>query len=200
LLALWAWAAYQLHGLWRLDRPRPWRERLIAPEYRLSAAAALLGLCAGVLFAVQGAWTYTNFVRGEVGAGLGVSALPTGWHAALVAGLLGGMVVSALQRKSFAWQSAVAGQPWARRLVGGALMGVGGALVPGGNDTLLLSALPTLSAQAAAAYVAMLGGIAVALAAMRWAKLPMGRLQCWNEGCREASPPAADRDAGISAR
>lgn len=200
LLALWVWAVYQLHGLWRMDRQRRWRERLLAREYRLSSAAALLGLCAGVLFAVQGAWTYTNFVRSEVAAGLGDSLAPTGWHAVLVVGLLGGMVVSALQRKSFAWQSAVAGQPWARRLVGGALMGVGGALVPGGNDTLLLSALPTLSAQAAAAYLAMLGGIAMALGAMRWAKLPMGRLQCWNEGCREASPAAADRDAGVNAR
>lgn len=202
LLALWAWAAHQLHGLWRLDRQRPWHERLLAPEYRLSASAALLGLGAGVLFAVQGAWTYTNFVRSEVAAGLGTSFAPGMWHAVLVAGLLGGMLVSALQRRSFAWQAALAGQPWARRLAGGALMGVGGALVPGGNDTLLLSALPTLSVQAVAAYAAMLAGIAATMAAMQWARLPMGRVQCWSEGCREASAPAAaiDTTASITGR
>ena len=36
-----------------------------------------------------------------------------------------------------------------------------------GNDTLLLSAIPTLSLQAAAAYTALLAGIAITLWAMR---------------------------------
>ena len=49
-------------------------------------------------------------------------------------------------------------------------MRVDAAMLPGGNDTLLLSAIPTLSLQAVAAYVALLAGIAIALWAMQYAR------------------------------
>lgn len=46
-------------------------------------------------------------------------------------------------------------------------MGAGGALVPGGNDTLILVLIPTLSIQAVASYVALLADIASVLLSMR---------------------------------
>lgn len=42
-------------------------------------------------------------------------------------------------------------------------MGIGAALVPGGNDVLLLNAIPGLATHAIPAYLAMLVGIAMGL-------------------------------------
>lgn len=46
-------------------------------------------------------------------------------------------------------------------------MGAGAAVIPGENDTLLLSGLPSLTAAAVGAYAFMLLGIAAALLALR---------------------------------
>lgn len=48
-----------------------------------------------------------------------------------------------------------------RRLAGGALMGGGAALIPGGNDTLLLVGLPTGAQEAALAYLLFAVSIAI---------------------------------------
>jgi len=50
-----------------------------------------------------------------------------------------------------------------RGLAGGALVGTGAALVPGGNDALALHALPGLVPHAALAYAAMVAGIGCTL-------------------------------------
>ena len=42
-----------------------------------------------------------------------------------------------------------------RSVVGGTLMGIGIALIPGGNDGLILAAVPTLSPGGIAAYLLM---------------------------------------------
>ena len=59
--------------------------------------------------------------------------------------------------------------PWRgmRCLVGGTVMGCGAALIPGGNDTLLLWAIPGLAVNGALAYIVMLTtiGLGVALGA-----------------------------------
>jgi hypothetical protein len=54
-----------------------------------------------------------------------------------------------------------------RCLLGGALMGYGAAHVPGGNDTLLLWAIPGLALYGLVAYALMLGTIGVAFALQR---------------------------------
>jgi hypothetical protein len=43
-------------------------------------------------------------------------------------------------------------------------MGAGGALVPGGNDTLILVLIPTLSRQAVASYASLAGRHCIRLA------------------------------------
>jgi len=164
LAGLWVWALWELARLWREAPGHPWR-RLLAPAYRLSTAAAILGIAGGILYAAQGAWTYTNFLRAEVASAFGRSP-PKAWQWLLVLALVGGMTVSALQRRSFALRAPGASQV-RRHAAAGWLMGVGAAMLPGGNDTLLLSAIPTLSVQAMAAYVALLAGIAITLWAMR---------------------------------
>ena len=47
----------------------------------------------------------------------------------------------------------------ARCLAGGLLMGTGAALVPGGNDALVLHAAPGLALHAALAYAALVTGV-----------------------------------------
>lgn len=167
MLLLLAWAVWQLAVLWRCRvrnlRPDQW---LLAPRYRLSMAAMVLGLCSGLLFLLEGAWTYTNYLR-ELGISWVSGTTPPGWHRlTLVACLFVGMVVSSVQRGQFQWRGAQTMFGW-RNMLGGGLMGIGGALVPGGNDTVLLVLMPTLSLQALASFAAMLTGIYVVVKLMK---------------------------------
>ena len=62
-------------------------------------------------------------------------------------------------------------------------MGVGGTLAPGGNDTLLLAAIPTFSLQAVTVYGALLAGVAFTLAAMHWKAGTAMRVECSGDRC-----------------
>jgi hypothetical protein len=56
---------------------------------------------------------------------------------------------------------------WWRNVIGGALMGLGAALTPGGNDVLVLYSLPSLSPHALPSYAALALGVVVAILLMR---------------------------------
>lgn len=183
LLLLWLWLFAEGLRLWwqrwSLDGVR---NRLLAPAYRLSSAAALLGIFAGLLYNLQGTWSYTSFLRAETVSWLSDTSTPSMLHALLASAMLAGMLISSWQRRSFAlinhWRQ------WPRRVVGGLLMGIGGALVPGGNDTLILSAVPAASAWALASYFALIAGVATSLFVMRkiMGKLPV--VECRGDLCR----------------
>lgn len=200
LLAAWAglavWAWFETSGLWRLVRSAgatSWRERLLSPSYHLTVAAILLGLGGGFLYAVEGAWSYTNYLRGAMGHLLGQSPAPTPWHGLLVAALLLGMWLSAAQRRAIALKPPRDAGQALRHLLAGLLMGAGAALIPGGNDTLLLSSLPTLSLSAASAYGAMLLAIAATLRLQQALGLPLPELRCSPAGCVESAAPSPPR-------
>jgi hypothetical protein len=56
-----------------------------------------------------------------------------------------------------------------RSLIGGGIMGFAIILVPGGNATLLLSALPSLARHGALAYLSMLSvQVLLAMVAKQW--------------------------------
>jgi len=187
LLAAWAASRLKLFGqLASNNERRALRAQLLAPAYHLSVAAAVMGLAAGLLYATQGAWSYTNFLRNEVLHRVDAAPAPSAWHAMLMLGLLAGMVGSAWQRGSLAWRRPTRPSVWLRHVGGGVLMGLGAALAPGGNDTLLLSGLPTLTVMAVGAYAAMLCGIAAVLWAMRLAHVPMASIVCTPAHCYEA--------------
>ena len=164
---LTAWAAGELAVMWLgRDRSKSVWQRLGAGRYRLSFSALILGVASGLLFLLEGAWTYTNYLRGQTMFLLFGVATP-GWNRGLLAmALFLGMVASSLQRRSFRWCWPTAHDSL-KRGIGGALMGAGGGLVPGGNDTLLLVLIPTLSPQAIATYVALLIGIGGVVLFMR---------------------------------
>ena len=56
-------------------------------------------------------------------------------------------------------------------LIGGAMMGIGGAMIPGGNDGLVLVGLPFLMPYALASLTTMVTVIALAI----WARQRFGR-------------------------
>ena len=132
--------------------------------------ALLAGVLAGLVYARHPGWSYgtvlETLARGRLSLmdwGANASALM------LFAGALAGAWLAGrfhLQRPSF---------PRALRCAGGGLvMGFGAALVPGGNDSLLLWAIPGLSAYGALAYVIMLAtiGLGFAVAARRTGGTP----------------------------
>lgn len=197
LAGLLLWALQRARSLWHLAREParvPLTTLLQAPAYHLSVAATLMGLAAGLLYATQGAWSYSSYLRTEVLHVVGGVPMASGWHAGLVFALLAGMLASSLQRRSFVWSWPGSVGGWLRHAVGGALMGVGAALVPGGNDTLLLGSLPTMTGAAAGTYLSMLLGIALVLWMMRLARVPMPALACSASGCDEVRAPHATRN------
>jgi hypothetical protein len=94
--------------------------------------------------------------------------------------VLFGMLASTLQRGSFRidWKPRLS---WLRNIFGGILMGLGCALLPGGNDALILYGIPGLSPHALPAYGALLLGIFVALITMRAIFRVEMRVACRND-------------------
>jgi uncharacterized protein len=123
----------------------------------LAAAAGLLG---GLVYARHPGWSYGAVLESLAQGAL--SAMDWLGNLApllLFAGALAGARLQGrfrLQRPS--WLRA------ARCLAGGAIMGLGAAQVPGGNDMLLLWAIPGLTNYGPLAYVSMLAVIAAGVA------------------------------------
>ncbi len=62
-------------------------------------------------------------------------------------------------------------------------MGLGAAMIPGGNDVLILHGIPSLSPHAVPAFLAMLVGIAVSLMGMRALGRETPRIDCGGDIC-----------------
>ncbi|MDH3511783.1 MAG: YeeE/YedE family protein [Gammaproteobacteria bacterium] len=153
--------------LWRTAPTVQWSTRLLAAEYRLSTAAAVIGVSNGILYTLLGTWSYTHTLRRSVGPFVTPAvfradqvSMPMLWW--LFSALVLGVLVSAALKRDIVvnWRP---GKAWRGYLSGGMLMGVGAAMVPGGNDVLLLNAIPGLSPHALPAYISMLAGITIAL-------------------------------------
>jgi hypothetical protein len=184
LLLVLVWMAFEAV---RLVRSRPadqtWRSRLLAQRYRLSTAAMIMGLSNGLLYAIAGAWAYTSTLSGGVRDLAGDQPGPGPLLWLLFLALLAGIVVSAWQSGRFRldWRP----RPmWLGYFLGGGLMGFGAALVPGGNDVLILQAIPSLSPHAVPVFLAMLAGIAMALGLMRMTGMEMPKVDCSGDLCR----------------
>lgn len=129
-------------------------------------AMVVLGASGAVLFAVAPGWTLADAVQ---------LALPGGVMSMMTAGALGllmfailssGAIVSGLRRRSFVLRPPRL-VPFGRSVIGGAVMALGASLVPGGNDTLLLAALPGATVAGLVAYGVMSATVFVLLFARR---------------------------------
>ena len=183
-MLLWLWAIYEARRLWQ-TRPPGYRlkDLVLGRQYRLSTAAMLMGLASGTLYLIHGAWTYTGALRQGVEGLVIAGETPTPVRVSLLAAVFAGMLLSTRQRGSFRldWRMSPA---WAMNFLGGMLMGIGATLVPGGNDALVLYAIPMSSIHAWPAYGALLTGIAIAVLIMRRALGVEMRIDCQSDVCR----------------
>lgn len=181
---LWIWVIREAARLWRSRRGRTaWWKLVHADRYRLSTAAAVLGITSGVLYALHGTWAYTGTISEEIHHVVTGDPAPSAVRWGLLAAVLLGMGWSSWQRRSFRldWRPSLS---WIVSFPAGLLMGFGAALVPGGNDVLILHAIPGLSPHALPAYGAMVIGIALPLVMMRVIQGTVMRVDCSSDVCR----------------
>lgn len=183
-LVIWLWAAHEVFKLWR-TRPHHvgMAGLVLARQYRLSTAAAIIGIASAGLYLIYGSWSFMAVLRRSPGM-LGVED----WglvmeRMALLAAVIAGMVLSTVQRRSFRLDWRVR-RSWFLNLGGGILMGAGAVLVPGGNDALLLYGIPMFSRHALPAYAAMLVGVAMVLVSMRFVVGDPMTIRCDGDICR----------------
>ena len=187
-LVICIWLLWESGRLLRTTPNMPVRKRILASAYRLSTAAAIIGLCNGILFALLGTWAYTHTLRraaasfvDPASATPGLTSLSLlGW---LFFALVVGVIASAVHQRRFslAWKPRLR---WLGYTTGGFLMGIGAALVPGGNDVLLLNSIPGFSPHALPAYIAMLAGIFFALIVYRSCGGQWLVVDCHGDFCR----------------
>lgn len=118
------------------------------------AATAAIGITFVLLFVLDGAWTYTDtladLAQGRTGA-VPSRALLFG---ALLLGAMSALITRAM-RGPRARASCVTPIQLVRCLSGGTLMGWASLMIPGGNDSLVLVAMPLLRPYAWVAFAAM---------------------------------------------
>jgi len=160
VVGLLLWAGYELV---RIVRPFISKElsykSILSRRYRLSSGAALIGISSGLLYLMHGRWAYSSAVLNYFSPSSAGSPLDGTVAACLFLALFSGAITSALTNKHFNFS--FAGDKWHRNIVGGFLMGVGAAMVPGGNGKLILHDIPDLSVNAFFAYLFMIIGIAI---------------------------------------
>jgi hypothetical protein len=185
------WGIYEVVRLWR-TRPAGLAAHalVLAPQYRLSSAAMLIGVAGAAIFLIYGSTSYTVTVQQVVEGLRDARSFPATERWLLLLAILAGMLFSTLQRGSFRLD--LRPRPiWLRHLCGGLMMGMGVALTPGGNDALVLYGIPSLSPHALPAFLAMVAGIGLGLWAMRaWFGIEM-RVACRHDLYTIAGAPPA---------
>lgn len=146
--------------IWRVVRPmlrlradgpaRPIRDRIASHAWTPHVATTVIGITFLIMLLLAGAWSYTDVLielaRGMAG---GLAARSLLLLALLMGAMLGGRTAGPVRR------SAVSPFQVGKCFVGGALMGCGSLLIPGGNDGLLLVGMPLLYPYAWVAFIAM---------------------------------------------
>ncbi len=125
-------------------------------------ATLVIGITFAVMLLGVGRWTYPELLADLAYGNFGETA----GRVALFAALLAGARLGGLRRGASAWI-----KPTRARitscLIGGAMMGIGGSMIPGGNDGLVLVGLPFLLPYALMALLAMVTVIAIAILSQR---------------------------------
>ncbi|MFO1172677.1 MAG: YeeE/YedE thiosulfate transporter family protein [Hyphomicrobiaceae bacterium] len=150
-----------------LERARYGLKSLLkAARWRPIMSMLITGSAAGLAFSITDAWAWPALMRrvAQVAAGA-----PPDFPAALLIGpvaLLGGgfaasWVSGRLRLRVRGYRQAV------QSFAGGIIMGLSAALIPGGNDVMLLHDLPSLALSGIVAYAAMFAVLVPTLALMR---------------------------------
>lgn len=113
----------------------------------------VMGICGAVLFALEPHWTYSDAVHAAVDRG-GMDARTDARALVISLALVAGSVLSGILARVFVFQKPSFAQI-GRSVAGGAVMALGGTLIPGGNDSLLLAAIPSGTLSGLTAYAIM---------------------------------------------
>jgi hypothetical protein len=184
LSGLWLFIFWEVFRLWKTRaRGRNWRQLFLSRYYRLSTAALVIGFSGGVLYVLHETWTYTKALKQTIQSLWMPIEMPGFISLLLFLAVFCGMLLSALQRGNWRLQWRPV-QTWPRHLVGGALMGAGAMLIPGGNDTLLLKSLPGLSPHALPAMIALLIGVGITLLFLKHLTGKSFQIDCTNDTCQ----------------
>jgi len=184
LLLLGLLLILEIYRLWTSRAKNSnFRQLLFSKRYRQSTSSLLIGFGGGVLYLLQGNWTYTFMLKSRIKA----IALPHDpfklIHLYLFFALFLGMVISAMMKKSVVLKLKPT-KRWGEYFVGGALMGIGAVLIPGGNDTLILKSMPGLSLHAIPTFFALLCGVAITLRVRRSISGKALKVVCTDDVCR----------------
>jgi len=126
------------------------------------AATTVIGITFLSMFLLAGAWAYTDVLT-ELARGMAGNLAP---RVVLVLALLAGAALGGYTAGR--WKSvSLSFSQLARCFGGGALMGWGSLLIPGGNDGLILLGMPLLWPYAWVAFLTMCVTIGLALVAER---------------------------------
>ncbi|MEG8012986.1 YeeE/YedE thiosulfate transporter family protein [Sphingomonas sp. 22R3R2A-7] len=159
-VALAAFAVILVLAIAVVSRDRTARQ---AGQWPLALSMLVLGATGGTLYATAPAWTYADLVHRSLPLAM---SLQNDVAALTVTATIAGAVAAAHRRKRWRPRRLTI-RDAAKTITGGCLMGLGAAVIPGGNDGLILAALPALSVGGAVAYVAMLATIMSVLAVKR---------------------------------
>ena len=182
LIAIGPWMLW--HGLHILRRlhAEGW-EQLRAAHWPLSLSVTLVALANFGILALGSTWSFTSTLLCTVQAAP-LSSCADGTSLWLVSGAaLLGMVGSAVLRGSFRLRR-IRIVAALRHGTAGAMMGMGAALIPGGNDGLILFGLPALSPHALPSWLAIIIGVALALTLRRATGRPIPTILCEGDVCR----------------
>lgn len=115
---------------------------MAAALWRPAPATIVIGLSFLAMMLMAGPWAYTELLS-EWAAGM---ARETWMRALLAAALFGGAALGGWRAGKWTWhlRGRVPASLWLRCLLGGAFMGLGSLLIPGGNDGLILVGMPLL--------------------------------------------------------
>lgn len=174
----------------------PLARALLAPNYKLSAAAALIGTASFLLYVNLGAWSFTSVILSTAAPSTfpPTASLPIHWLA--LAFTLAGMIASSALRRSFSLSGPKPGR-LAVHGAAGLAMGFGAAMMPGGNDTLILYGVGFLSPHALPAFASILAGVALTfVVAKRFGGAPP-TVHCSDDFCTVSTPDPASSTASF---
>jgi hypothetical protein len=123
-------------------------------------APMVMGLTGGALYLINGGWAYTLDV-GRLVSAPAPGDIPENALLVITAVTAAGAGAAAWTSGNFHPRLDLTVLP--HRLIGGALMGFGAAIVPGGNAALILHGIPAFSPHAMPDYLALCLGITVML-------------------------------------
>lgn len=129
-------------------------------------AMTVLGIAGALLFAAAPGWTLADAIRIAAPHGAMPLMAATALGLFMFALLCAGAVASGMKRRSFVLRPP---RPLAflRSLAGGTVMALGASLIPGGNDSLLLAALPGATLAGFVAYGVMTAAVFALLMSRR---------------------------------